>query len=96
MRRPDLLVDHHSFRLADPDGNILGPDDSVRFGRCRMLYALPLGEAQTAPAPLQPPALVVDQHGFRLADPAGNLLGKPDVLVSRLLSARWTEDTRRL
>jgi len=43
------------------------------------------------------PRLVVDAWGFCLSDPTdGSIVGRQGVIVSRILSAQWTHDTRRL
>jgi hypothetical protein len=39
---------------------------------------------------------VHDEDGAYLADADGNLIGYEAVRVSRMHTARWTEDTRRL
>jgi hypothetical protein len=40
--------------------------------------------------------VVRDAGSSFLADPDGALIGEPAVWVNRMLTARWTEDTRRL
>jgi hypothetical protein len=47
------------------------------------------------PALLSPPTVVRDPGSAFLADPDGNLIGEAAVWVGRMLTARWTEDTRR-
>ena len=59
----------------------------------RVLPACPL---DNGPVILAPVSAVRDNGGFNLGDPDGNLIGKPAVVVHRLLGARWTENTRGL
>jgi hypothetical protein len=57
------------------------------------MSALPLNPG---PALLSPPTFVRDPGSSYLADPDGALIGEAAVWVNRMLTARWTEDTRRL
>ena len=57
------------------------------------MSALPL---DPGPALLSPPTVVHDNGSVYLADPEGALIGEPALWVDRMLTARWTEDTRRL
>jgi hypothetical protein len=57
------------------------------------LYALRL---DPGPALLSPPTLLRDSGPALVADPVDNLVGLAAVWVSRMLTARWVEDTRRL
>jgi hypothetical protein len=94
--RPTLIVDSRSRSLSDADTPI--PNRIGRagpFGRSRVVYALPITEN-----PLQwvkPNTLLVDPRAGAVSDPALDLIGKDKgVYIGRLLTARWTEDTRRL
>lgn len=92
--RPELIVDDHAFRLWDPvDQTYVGVPGP--FGRERVVFALPFNGGGTPSGPLRS-WVVHDNDGFHLADPDGNLVGRADVWIPRLLDARWTEDTRRL
>lgn len=88
--RPAVIVDPAAFGIADPTSTTIvgrpGP-----FGRQRIVSALPM-----EPTLLSPPAVVRDPGSAYLADPDGALIGEPAVWVSRMLTGRWTEDTRRL
>lgn len=92
--RPELVVGNpDAARLVDPTDQssigIAGP-----FGRERCLYALPLGGVG---AQQYVPALLVrDYDSSQLADPDSFVVGVDGLWISRLLFARWTEDTRRL
>lgn len=77
------VADSEAFKLGRP-----GP-----LGRMRMLFALPL---DPGPALLRPPTVVHDDRQAYLADADKNLVGFEAVWVSRMLEARWVEDTRRL
>ena len=57
------------------------------------MSALPL---DGGPVALATPTMLQDSAGVAIADPQGNVIGEPGVIVHRMLSARWTEDTRRL
>ena len=87
--RPSVVVDPAAFGVLDPSSATLlgrpGP-----FGRERVMSALP-----TPPTLLSPPAVVRDGGSAYLADPDGALIGEPAVWVNRMLTGRWTEDTRR-
>ena len=90
--RPELVVDPRGRLVGEPppaSGTQVGVDGPL--GRGRALYALPM-----APVWLEPHQLLHDRGGGFVADPDGNLIGFEGVLVSRMLSARWVEDTRRL
>jgi hypothetical protein len=90
--RPSVLVDDVGRSVADPASSTRvgrpGP-----FGRERVLYALPL---DPGPALLRPPTLIRDQNVGNVADPTPVFLGREAIWVSRMLSADWVEDTRRL
>jgi hypothetical protein len=87
--RPTVVRDQDSHQLVDAVPNFVGSPGP--FGRNRIISTLPM-----APTLLKPPAVVHDQNGGYLADPSGALIGFPKIIVHRMLSARWTEDTRRL
>lgn len=89
--RPSVVVDPAAFGVVDPTRTFVGLPGP--FGRERVMSALPL---DPGPALLSPPTVVHDAGSNFLADPDDNLIGEPAVWVSRMLTARWTEDTRRL
>jgi hypothetical protein len=88
--RPSVVVDPAAFGIEDPTGDFVGRQGP--FGRERVMSALPL---DPGPALLSPPTVVHDAGPAYLADPDGALIGEPAVWVERMLTARWTEDTRR-
>lgn len=91
--RPDLVVDPRARTLVDPPtGTRLGRPGP--FGRARVVNALPVNGS--APVQLAAPAVLHDPDGAYIADPQGNLIGVAAVWVSRMLTARWVEDTRRI
>lgn len=85
------MVDPAAFGVVDPATNFVGRPGP--FGRERVMSALPLSPG---PALLSPPTVVRDHGAAFLADPDGALIGEAAVWVDRMLTARWTEDTRRL
>ena len=89
--RPSVVVDPAAFGVGVPPGDVVGRPGP--FGRERVMSALPL---DPGPALLSPPTVVRDAGAAFLADPDGALIGDPAVWVDRMLTARWTEDTRRL
>ena len=89
--RPSVVVDPADFGVVDPTANFVGRPGP--FGRERVVSALPL---DPGPALLSPPTVVRDAGSAFLADPDGALIGEAAVWVDRILTARWTEDTRRL
>lgn len=90
--RPELVVDDRAHRLRDPaSGTYVGVP--APFGRERCLSTLPL---DPGPVWLAGPRVLHDPDGGYLADPSGTLVGFGAVIVDRMLTARWTEDTRRL
>jgi hypothetical protein len=91
--RPALLEDAWRNALVDPSTGTYVGRPGPR-GRRRLLTALPL--MRDGPRQLRPNELLRDAWGCSLADPDGNVLGKPGVYVPRLLNARWVDDTRRL
>lgn len=88
---PTVTVDPAAFGVVDPARDFVGRPGP--FGRERVMSALPL---DPGPALLSPPTVIRDGGSGFLADPDDNLIGEPAVWVSRMLTARWTEDTRRL
>jgi hypothetical protein len=88
--RPSVVVDPAAFGVVDPSGGFVGR--AAPLGRERVMSALPLNPG---PALLSPPTVVHDPGSAFLADPDGNLIGEAAVWVGRMLTARWTEDTRR-
>jgi hypothetical protein len=92
--RPEILVDNQGVRLIDPDNGRIGTPGP--FGRERIVTALATNESGTGPRQIAPAAVMHDNAGFYLADPNGNLLGVTALTIHRMLSARWTQDTRRL
>ena len=90
--RPSVVVDPAAFGVAiKPPPTIVGRDGP--FGRERVMSALPL---DPGPALLSPPTVLRDNGSVYLADPDGALIGEPALWVDRMLTARYTEDTRRL
>ena len=89
--RPSVVVDPAAFGVVDPSPAFVGRPGPL--GRERVMSALPLNPG---PALLSPPYVVRDAGSSFLADPDGALIGEPAVWVNRMLTARWTEDTRRL
>ena len=89
--RPSVVVDPAAFGVIDPTGGSLVGRDGP-FGRERVMSALPL---DPGPALLSPPTVVHDAGSAYLADPDGALIGEPALWVERMLTTRWTEDTRR-
>ena len=89
--RPSVVVDPAAFGIVDPSPSALGRPGP--FGRERVMSALPLDPPPTL---LSPPTVVRDPGSAYLADADGTLIGEAAVWVDRMLTARWTEDTRRL
>jgi hypothetical protein len=90
--RPEFVVDAWAFRLYDPTTKTY-VGRAAEWGRQRVVSAI---ELNGGPQQVYPPKMVNDPWGFALADPNGNIIGKPGVTISRILSATWTHDTRRL
>jgi hypothetical protein len=89
--RPSVVVDPAAYGVVDPSSNFVGRPGPL--GRQRVVSALPL---DPGPALLSPPCVVRDPGSAYLADPDGALIGVEALWVNRMLTARWTEDTRRL
>ena len=87
--RPTLLRDEDSHQIGDITDALIGRPGP--FGRERVVYAIPIPGVD-----LRTQTVVHDQDGAYLADPQGNLIGLPKIRVDRMMTARWTEDTRRL
>jgi hypothetical protein len=88
--RPELLRDSDAHQIIDASETLVGREGP--FGRERIVSALPIGGG---PVALAHPTMVASPDAL-LADPDGNVIGTPGIVVHRMLSARWTEDTRRL
>lgn len=84
---PQRLVDHNGIGLSV---GIDGP-----LGRERVVSALPLNKT-SGPVLLEAAQVLHDVGLCYLADPDGNLIGTPPIVVHRMLSARFVTDTRRL
>lgn len=90
--RPLVTADSWGFGVRDPaTGTIVGRAGPL--GRERVVSALRLNDG---PQQILPDKVLVDPWGFLLADPDGNVVGRPGVIINRILSARWVHDTRRL
>lgn len=90
--RPEFVVDQATRIIAEPplpSTSQVGQDGPL--GRSRVIATLPM-----APVWLERHKVLHDQDGFYVADPQGNLIGMEGVVVSRMVSARWVEDTRGL
>jgi hypothetical protein len=90
--RPGLVVDQHGQAVLEPETpSFVGKP--ANFGRNRLIYALPLA---CGPWLMRPPTMVRDSDATQVADPDNTLIGKEWVWIPRMLTARWTEDTRRI
>jgi hypothetical protein len=87
--RPEVLLDQRSGAVQDP-ASLTQIGRQGPFGRERCLFALPMPVQE-----LSRGVLLKDQDGAMVADAAGTVIGLPRVYVHRMLTARWTEDTRR-
>jgi hypothetical protein len=92
--RPLVTRDPWGFNIKDPTtGEVLGR--AGPFGRRRLMSALRLGEWNSEWHSLRHPMVVVDPWRFAITDPTtGEQLGLAPIFVQRMLTARWTEDTR--
>jgi hypothetical protein len=82
--RPVIIVDSEGNRLGAPDGGTIGTPGP--WGRNRLVTTLPLADG---PRRIRPDILI-------LQDPQGAYVGTPGLIVSRLVQATTTLDTRRL
>ena len=89
--RPGLVVDPAARAVVDAGTTYVGRP--APFGRERVVFALPL---DPGPALLQAPTFVHGPGPSSVADANEVIVGRPAVWVSRMLTARWVEDTRRL
>lgn len=90
--RPQIFVDPRTRGLVDSGRDHIGRE--APFGRERVLFALPL---DPGPSLLDPPRLLFAPGGSDvIGDPDGAVIGVAAVWVSRMHTARWTEDTRRI
>ena len=93
--RPELLVDHRGMPIGDvTNRSTVGVPSPL--GNERLVFAIPLNEAQTGPIQIAPHEALRDNGGYYIADPGGNLIGVEGLWVHRMVYARWTQDTRRL
>lgn len=90
--RPEVLVDAVARSTGDPTDSPSRIGQPGPLGRERCLFALPLSPG---PALLSSPTLLHDAGPAAVADPVLEVVGSPATWVSRMLTARWTEDTRR-
>jgi hypothetical protein len=95
--RPELIVDDINVRIGDPSSRT-AVGKAAPLGRGRVVSALPIagGPLGGGPHLLRPPEAVRDNGGSQLGDPAGNVIGMGPIRVHRMLTARWTQDTRRI
>jgi hypothetical protein len=93
--RPTLTVDARAGRVAEPTGvNRTYPGTPSAFGEFRIVTCLPTNGA--GPVMVMQPLVLGDGQSY-LGDPFGNFVGEHGPqYIHRLLSARWTENTRRL
>lgn len=91
--RPELVVDPWGQVVQNPvDTSQVGQAGPLGRGRC--LYALPTGGV--GPQQFAPHITLHDHDGAFIADANSNLVGQQQAAwISRLLFARWTENTRR-
>lgn len=93
--RPTLLVDDHGRRVVDDDPTLPGSVGIPGpFGRERIVTALPTNKSY-GPRQLTAAVIVHDAGLCYLADPDGNAIGEPAVIVHRMLAAAPTAVTRR-
>jgi hypothetical protein len=93
--RPTLTVDERAGRVIEPVApNGTYPGMPLAFGLMRMATCLPTNGA--GPVMVVEPLVLGDGQSY-LGDPSGTFVGEhgPEY-IHRLLSARWTENTRRL
>lgn len=93
--RPTLTVDPNAGRVAEPVTARTYPGMPGTFGQIRMVTALPTNG--DGPVMVREPLVLGDLLSY-LGDPTdGSFVGEHGPLyIQRLLTARWTENTRRL
>jgi hypothetical protein len=93
--RPTLTVDERAGRVAEPVGSVRTfPGMSGTFGYFRLVTCLPTNGA--GPVLVMQPLALGDGQSY-LGDIDGNFVGEHGPqYIHRLLTARWTENTRRL
>jgi hypothetical protein len=89
--RPGLLVDPRARRVGDNVDTVGTPGP---FGRERCVYALPLNGQP--PMPIRANAMLIAPNSNFVADATDVIVGAPGLWIPRLLTAGFTEDTRRL
>ena len=90
--RPLIIVDDRAVHLVDEKGNHIGWAGPL--GRERVVFALLMGNG---PQQIDPGVVLDGRDGAWLVDPDGFVVGEQSPFwCSRMLGARWTEDTRRL
>lgn len=99
-RRPQLIAGALSTTVIDANQNFVGkgglgviPALTPWLGAARMVTAL---KADGGPRKLVSEHIVRDDRGVHLIDPDGYLIGKPAVVVMRMLDAGKVINTRRL
>jgi hypothetical protein len=92
--RPTLTVDEQAGRVAEPVTNRTFPGMPGTFGYFRIVTCLPTNGV--GPVMVGEPLVLGDGQSY-LGDPFGSFVGEHGPqYIHRLLSARWTENTRRL
>lgn len=91
--RPTLTVDARAGRVVEP-ASASYPGTPNPFGRARVVTALPTNG--DGPVLIDLPVVLTDPSAY-VVDVGGNFVGFSSAFyIHRLLTARWTEDTRRL
>lgn len=93
--RPTLTVDENAGRVAEPVTDRTYPGIPGAFGYFRIVTCLPTNGA--GPVMVMEPLVLGDGQSY-LGDPTdATFVGEHGPqYIHRLLSARWTENTRRL
>jgi hypothetical protein len=86
-----IIVDSTGHAVADPQTNIVAQPQPI--GRQRLVWALPLNPG---PRLVSAGSAVAAPSGAVLSSPAAEVVGAGWVIISRLLIAVPTEDTRSL